>query len=97
MPTYVYEVVLPDGEEGQLFEVEQRMADPPLAEHPITGQPVRRVPQRPMIGGSHSEATEKRLLSNDQIAKTGLTKYVRDGAGKYHKAVGSGPDEISAD
>ncbi len=96
MPTYLYEVVLPDDEEGALFEVVQRMGDPPLTEHPITGQPVRRVFTAPNIGGRHSEASEKKTLSDENIARHGLTKYVRDGHGRYHKAAGKGPDEISA-
>jgi hypothetical protein len=96
MPVYVYEVVLESGEPGQLFEVEQRMTDPPLTEHPTTGQPVRRVIQPPHIGGTYSDASERRLLSDENIARSGLTKYVRSGDGTYHKAAGQGPDEISA-
>ncbi len=43
MPTYIYEVVTEDGHVGERFELVQRMVDPPLTEHPETGQPVRRV------------------------------------------------------
>ena len=43
MPVYVYEVITDDGEEGQIFEVMQKMSDDPLTQHPTTGQPVRRV------------------------------------------------------
>lgn len=43
MPLYVYEVVLADGSGGEQFEVFQKMADDPLAKHPETGKPVRRV------------------------------------------------------
>ena len=43
MPTYVYEIVKPDGTGGDRFEVLQRISEPPLAAHPETGEPVRRV------------------------------------------------------
>ena len=41
MPTYVYCVVNQDGTDGEVFEVVQRMSDPPLTTHPETGRPVR--------------------------------------------------------
>ena len=43
MPLYEYEVVLPDGTGGEVFEVLQGMAETPLTAHPETGEPVRRV------------------------------------------------------
>jgi hypothetical protein len=52
--------------------------------------------QPPHIGGTYSDASERRLLSDENIARSGLTKYVRSGDGTYHKAAGQGPDEISA-
>ncbi len=44
MPTYVYET-LPkkEGAKSRRFEVKQSMHDAPLARHPETGEPVRRV------------------------------------------------------
>ena len=92
MPRYVYEVVLPDGEEGQLFEVTQRMDDPPLTVHPSTGQPVRRVPQAANIGGGWSMGTPRGLLSDQKLARHGYTKYVKGDSGHYEKVAGSGPD-----
>lgn len=48
MATYVYETIpQQEGEAAQQFEVIQSMRDAPLAKHPDTGQPVRRV----VIGG----------------------------------------------
>ena len=41
MPLYQYEVILPDGEEGMVFEVMQKMSDPPLTEHPVLKLPSR--------------------------------------------------------
>jgi len=96
MPIYVYEVVLDDDEPGQLFEVMQKMSDPPLTEHPTTGQPVRRVLQPPHIPGQWSDAGARQQLTDANIAAHGLTKYVRAGDGIYEKRAGKGPDVISA-
>ncbi|MBL0927465.1 MAG: zinc ribbon domain-containing protein [Phycisphaerales bacterium] len=52
MPTYVYQVIKSNGQVGETFEVEQRITERPLDTHPETGEPVRRVPVAPMIGGS---------------------------------------------
>jgi len=43
MPTYVYESIPPAGGVPERFEVTQRMDDAPLAAHPVTGEPVRRI------------------------------------------------------
>ncbi|MAE63607.1 MAG: FmdB family transcriptional regulator [Phycisphaeraceae bacterium] len=95
MPTYVYEVVLEGGEPGQQFEVEQRMADAPLAKHPTTGQPVRRVFQPPNLPKKWTDRQAKNMLSGDNVAKHGLTRYERGADGKYVKTAGSGPDSIA--
>lgn len=97
MPIYIYEVVLEDGESGQVFEVMQRMSDPPLTKHPTTGQPVRRVIQAPHIAGQWSEAGARQQLSDKNLEAHGLTKYVRAGDGIYEKRTGQGPNVISAD
>lgn len=54
MPTYVYETLPTDGQAVEIFEVRQRMSDPPLTEHPSTGAPVKRVLTAPFIGGRAS-------------------------------------------
>lgn len=43
MPTYVYEYIPADGGVPERFEVVQGMSEEPLAVHPQTGEPVRRV------------------------------------------------------
>jgi predicted nucleic acid-binding Zn ribbon protein len=44
MPIYVYETLpAATGEHTQRFEMRQSMSDAPLAQHPETGAPVRRV------------------------------------------------------
>lgn len=98
MPTYVYEVILDDGEEGQVFEVFQKMSDPPLTHHPVTGQPVRRVFQPPNVVSTYSDKHMKKQVSDDKkLDKLGFTKYVKAGGGYYEKRAGRGPDVISKD
>ncbi len=98
MPTYVYAVILPDGSDGEIFEVEQRMSDPPLETHPESGAPVRRLITPPRVLGKYSEQSMKNAIADDQkLGKMGFTKYVRAGNGKYEKRAGKGPDRISAD
>ena len=53
MPTYVYETIPKSSKEKSTrFELKQSMKDTPISEHPITGQPVRRV-----ISGGISAST----------------------------------------
>ena len=94
MPTYVYETVVPDGQQPVRFEVFQKMADDPLEKHPETGEPVRRVIVPVNIGGTWTQA-ESRLKSDKGIARSGLTKYVKTDDGKYEKAAGDGPASFS--
>ena len=97
MPTYVYQVITDDDSEGEVFEVVQSMTEPALERHPETGQPVRRVPTAPNIGGDWSDAGTKNKLSDSNLDRLGFTKYQRAGDGKYEKTAGSGPDLISGD
>ena len=94
MPFYVYEVILEDGEQGQQFEVMQKMSDPALTTHPTTGQPVRRVITAPNIGGDWSETRTKNRLSDKNLDRLGFTKYVRSDDGKLEKVAGKGPKDI---
>lgn len=49
MPTYVYETIpTRKGEQPKQFELQQKMSDPALTQHPETGAPIRRV----IVGGS---------------------------------------------
>ena len=94
MPLYVYEVVLPDGTGGEQFEVLQKMADPPLKEHPETGQPVRRVFGEPNTPRAWTDAQGKAAVSDKNLAAKGFTKYVKTGDGTYEKTTGTGPKKI---
>lgn len=97
MPTYVYQVITDDGSEGEIFEVEQRMSDDPLTEHPDTAQPVKRVITAPNVATRYTDGHQKAMLSNENLAKHGLTKYEKAGNGQYVKTAGKGPGQISAD
>ena len=100
MPIYVYEVVL-EGEEdepGQVFEVMQKMTDPPLTEHPTTGQPVRRVIMVPNLGGKWTDSSMNHRMKDDKkLDQLGFTKYVKQGDGYYEKRAGKGPDTLHRD
>ncbi len=94
MPLYVYEVILPDGNGGEQFELLQRMADTPLTKHPDTGQPVRRVFSEPNTPRAWTESQGKAKISDKNLAAKGFTKYVKSGDGTYDKTAGPGPKKI---
>ena len=95
MPLYQYEVVLPDGSAGDVIEVLQGMNDPPLTEHPETGEPVRRVLGVPNAPRKWTASQSKNASSDKNLERTGFTKYVKNDQGKYQKLFGKGPDKIS--
>jgi len=97
MPTYVYQVIKPDGTEGETFEIVQKMSEAALTKHPETGEPVKRVITAPNIAGNWSDAASKNKLSDKNLDKLGFTKYQRAGDGTYEKRAGKGPNTISAD
>ena len=96
MPIYVYEVIQASGEDGETFEVLQGMKDPPLTQHPETGQPVRRCISLPSAAGTWSDMKAATSLSDKNLDAKGFTKYVKMGDGMYEKRAGKGPDVISA-
>jgi hypothetical protein len=96
VPIYVYEVLCPDDEQGQLFEVVQKMSDPPLTRHPTTGQPVRRVIQAPNLPRTWTDRQGRKMLSAANLARHGLTRYEKSGTGTYVKTAGQGPDHIAS-
>jgi predicted nucleic acid-binding Zn ribbon protein len=95
MPVYVYE----NTRTGEQFECVQSMQDPALTTHPENGDPVRRVILAPNLGIKHTPGREKKLTSNEQVAKAGFTKYEKDKlTGKYNRVAGSkGPSTLSPD
>lgn len=58
MPTYVYETRPTDGSAPRTFEVQQKMADPPLEKDPETGAPCERVLTAPFLGGVASKGAD---------------------------------------
>lgn len=98
MPVYVYEILDADGTVVGQFETVQRISEPPLQTHPETGQPVQRIIQAPFIGGSWSEHSMHKSVSDDsKLDKLGFTKYVRQSDGTYEKRAGKGPRVLSKD
>lgn len=99
MPTYVYETLNAKGEgTGKSFEVVQSMKEPALTKHPETGEPVRRIPQAPIIAGKWSDMKGKGALSNQNLERLGFTKYERKGNGYMERVAGkAGPKELHAD
>jgi predicted nucleic acid-binding Zn ribbon protein len=91
MPLYVYQVIEPDGTDGEVFEVMQRMSEPPLTIHPENGKPVRRLIAAPNTVTRFGAGN----LSPERLGKLGFTQYKKAGDGKYEKTAGSGPDVIS--
>ena len=100
MPTYLYQELLPDGTEGDCFEMVQRMSDPPLKVHPETGNAVRKVFVAPNLPKKYTEGATKKKLTNENVEKHGFTRYEKDKvSGKYHKTAGKdkrAPDVVNA-
>lgn len=89
MPIYVYQVIHDDGSAGEVFEIHQSMNDPPLACHPDTGEPVRRVYLAPNLSMKWTPGQEKKVSDNKYVESRGFTKYERDKlTGRYHKVAG---------
>ncbi|HYV35101.1 MAG TPA: FmdB family transcriptional regulator [Gemmataceae bacterium] len=91
MPLYVYQVIEPNGGEGEVFEVLQEMSEPPLTQHPETGKPVQRLLGMPSAMRKYAPGN----LSNQKLDRLGFTKYERSGKGTYEKTAGSGPRTIT--
>lgn len=92
MPIYVYEVV----GTGEVFEISQRLDEPRLTVHPVSGEPVRRVVTAPNLTLKHSDGANRTKLGDNNLAKHGFTKYVKAGGGRYVKTAGdpAAPKEI---
>ncbi len=57
MAVYEYEILGPDGQARGIYEAEQKMSDPPLARHPETGEPLRRILTRTFARSSGETAS----------------------------------------
>ncbi len=56
MPIYEYEVLDQDGRPKGIYETMQKMSEPALTRHPITGEPVRRILSRTFVAVSDGAA-----------------------------------------
>ena len=94
MPVYQY-VVLNGKQPEEIIEVEQKASDTPLSEHPVTKEPVKRVPASPSLSLNHSTTSEKSSLSEENLDKHGFSLYHKDQSdGSYRKQSGAGPGSI---
>jgi hypothetical protein len=94
MPTYLYQVLNPDGSEGDVFECTHPMKET-LAQHPESGLSVRRVYSPPNLAVRYTPGNTRQLLSNENLERKGFTKYEKDRvSGKYHKVTGQGPSTL---
>ncbi|MCH2154666.1 MAG: hypothetical protein MK080_01525 [Opitutales bacterium] len=90
MPIYQYQVINADGSPGITFEIEQRMSEDALTEHPITGKPVKRVYSAPNLTTRYTPGGLEKKLDSKNLARNGFTRYERDKlTGTYHKTAGS--------
>jgi hypothetical protein len=100
MPTYVYQEILPDGSEGDCFELIQPMSEVPLKTHPKSGNPVRKVYHAPNLSSKYTEGATKNKLSDENVEKHGFTRYEKDKVtGRYNKTAGKdkrAPDVVDA-
>jgi predicted nucleic acid-binding Zn ribbon protein len=100
MPIYLYQEILPDGTEGEIFEIMQRMSDPTLKVHPKSGNTLRKVFQSPNLGSKYALGATKSKLSDENVEKNGFTRYEKDKlTGRYNKTAGKdkrAPDVVDA-
>lgn len=54
MPIYEYEILNQDGTAKGIFETTQKMSEPALTKHPVTGEAVRRILSRTFVGSARS-------------------------------------------
>ncbi len=95
MPVYQY-VVLSGKQPQEVIEIEQGIDDAPLAQHPITKEPIRKVLTSPSLSLNHSDTNEKKSLSEENLNKHGFSVYHKDKSdGTYQKKSGMGPDSIN--
>lgn len=93
MPIYIYEVQDENGE-GEVFEVLQRMGEPALTHHPVTGAPVRQIITAPNLVLRHSSRADAQIMSDANLKRTGFTRYEKSGDGSTYVRTGGdkGPE-----
>jgi hypothetical protein len=58
MPIYEYEILNKDGTPKGIFETSQKMSEPALTRHPVTGDPLRRILSRTFVGASGASPSD---------------------------------------
>lgn len=105
MPIYEYRVVQPPRSQDldsptptvgcetcrAGFQAMQKMNDPKITGCPDCDAPVERLISAPSFKTS---ASEKQVLSRDNLSKNGFTRYDKAGGGEWVKTAGAGPDAI---
>ena len=77
LPLYQYQVIN-DQEIEEFFEVEQKINEAPLTNHPLTKEPVKRTLTAASLSLHHSTQSEKKLLvRNDQVYQSDSYKSLR--------------------
>lgn len=94
MPIYEYVVINDDGSHGEVFEVLQRIGEPPLKTQPETGLPVERLISAASVPRPAGTAI-KGDISDKNLERLGFTKYQKTETGKYEKVLGEGPSHIN--
>lgn len=96
MPIYQYKVI--DSKfNNEVVEIEQSIGDEELNEHPITGEPIKRLISLASLTLKHATSSENASLESDQLAKKGFTLFEKDSSqsSKYTRSIGKfGPSEI---
>jgi len=94
MPVFQY-VVLNGKDPQEIIEIEQGLCDHPLKSHPITKEPIRKLISSPTLSLRHSDANDKRILSEANLKKNGFSLYQKDHSdGTYGKKTGDGPESL---
>lgn len=68
LPLYQYQVIN-DQEIEEFFEVEQKINEAPLTNHPLTKEPVKRTLTAASLSLHHSTQSEKKSISSENLKK----------------------------
>ena len=96
MPWYLYRVCIPNLPADACPTIELCHGyNEHQATDPESGYPLERIYTAPNLSRGHSESRTKKMLTDQNIAKHGFTKYMRNDHGHYVKTAGSdGPSEF---
>lgn len=94
MPIYLYRNL----KTGETFEIEQRMTDDALTEHPETGEPVKRLIQPVAIAfkGSGFYVNDSRSSSKQPAAGSGASEASTSASGGGESAPAAGAAKAAA-